>query len=141
MSMIQTAENPWFILIVISILIIATVSFLNILVKKLYYAVCILLIFLTFWYPSRSLFHLTDFNSLATSSQNQFFISGLSGDEIIRNRVLEALFRRIMRAYNDKKCFRVIIVIPLLPGFQVKVLPKIHQIRMYYSHVSFVLTS
>lgn len=51
--------------------------------------------------------------------QNQFFISGLSGDEMIRNRVLEALYRRIMRAYNDKKSFRVIIVIPLLPGFQV----------------------
>lgn len=38
---------------------------------------------------------------------------------MIRNRVLEALFRRIMRAYNDKKSFRVIVVIPLLPGFQV----------------------
>ncbi|XVE82197.1 hypothetical protein DITRI_Ditri15bG0128100 [Diplodiscus trichospermus] len=50
--------------------------------------------------------------------ENQFFISGLSGDETIRNRVLEALYRRIMRAYNDKKCFRVIIVIPLLPAFQ-----------------------
>ncbi|XP_019419033.1 PREDICTED: phospholipase D zeta 1 isoform X1 [Lupinus angustifolius] len=50
--------------------------------------------------------------------ENQFFISGLSGDEMIRNRVLEALYRRIMRAYNDKKSFRVIIVIPLLPGFQ-----------------------
>uniref|UniRef100_A0A3N7FFW4 Phospholipase n=1 Tax=Populus trichocarpa TaxID=3694 RepID=A0A3N7FFW4_POPTR len=50
--------------------------------------------------------------------ENQFLISGLSGDDIIRNRVLEALYRRIMRAFNDKKCFRVIIVIPLLPGFQ-----------------------
>ncbi|XP_034925825.1 phospholipase D zeta 1 isoform X2 [Populus alba] len=50
--------------------------------------------------------------------ENQFFISGLSGDDIIQNRVLEALYRRIMRAFNDKKCFRVIIVIPLLPGFQ-----------------------
>ncbi|KAK9288199.1 hypothetical protein L1049_016648 [Liquidambar formosana] len=50
--------------------------------------------------------------------ENQFFISGLAGDEIIRNRVLEALYRRILRAYNDRKCFRVIIVIPLLPGFQ-----------------------
>ncbi|CAI9119042.1 OLC1v1020696C1 [Oldenlandia corymbosa var. corymbosa] len=50
--------------------------------------------------------------------ENQFFISGLSGDEIIKNRVLEALYRRIMRAYNEKKCFRVIVVIPLLPGFQ-----------------------
>ncbi|XP_077218089.1 phospholipase D P1 [Tasmannia lanceolata] len=50
--------------------------------------------------------------------ENQFFISGLSGDEIIRNRVLEALYRRIMRADKEKKCFRVIIIIPLLPGFQ-----------------------
>ncbi|XP_047334526.1 phospholipase D zeta 1-like [Impatiens glandulifera] len=50
--------------------------------------------------------------------ENQFFISGLSGDDTIRNRVLESLYRRIMKAYNEKKCFRVIIVIPLLPGFQ-----------------------
>ncbi|XP_050218111.1 phospholipase D zeta 1 [Mercurialis annua] len=50
--------------------------------------------------------------------ENQFFISGLSGDEIIRNRVLESLYRRIMRAHNEKKCFRVIVVIPLIPGFQ-----------------------
>nr|CAD1833274.1 unnamed protein product [Ananas comosus var. bracteatus] len=47
-----------------------------------------------------------------------FFISGLSGDNLIRNRVLEALYRRVMRAEKEKKCFRVIIVIPLLPGFQ-----------------------
>ncbi|XP_058212536.1 phospholipase D zeta 1 isoform X1 [Rhododendron vialii] len=50
--------------------------------------------------------------------ENQFFISGLSGDDIIRNRVLEAIYRRVMRAFNEKKCFRVVIVIPLLPGFQ-----------------------
>lgn len=55
-------------------------------------------------------------------SQNQFFISGLSGDDLIRNRVLEALYCRVMRAYREKKTFRVIIVIPLLPGFQVVVL-------------------
>lgn len=30
-----------------------------------------------------------------------------------------------MRAYNEKKCFRVIIVIPLLPGFQVLIVPSI----------------
>ncbi|KAL5227220.1 hypothetical protein ABZP36_015485 [Zizania latifolia] len=50
--------------------------------------------------------------------ENQFFISGLSGDDTIKNRVLEALYRRILRAEKDKSCFRVIIVIPLLPGFQ-----------------------
>ncbi|KAL1539118.1 Phospholipase D zeta 1 [Salvia divinorum] len=50
--------------------------------------------------------------------ENQFFISGLSGDETIQNRVLEALYKRIARAHNEKKSFRVIVVIPLLPGFQ-----------------------
>ncbi|KAL4310950.1 hypothetical protein GQ457_01G030530 [Hibiscus cannabinus] len=50
--------------------------------------------------------------------ENQFFISGLTGDEIIKNRVLEALYQRILRAHSENKCFRVIIIIPLLPGFQ-----------------------
>jgi phospholipase D1/2 len=51
--------------------------------------------------------------------QNQFFISGLSGDDTVKNRVLEALYKRILRAHNEKKIFRVVVVIPLLPGFQV----------------------
>jgi phospholipase D1/2 len=51
--------------------------------------------------------------------ENQFFISGLSGDETIKNRVLEALYRRILRAEREKKRFKAIIIIPLLPGFQV----------------------
>ncbi|KAF6989839.1 hypothetical protein CFC21_007124 [Triticum aestivum] len=50
--------------------------------------------------------------------ENQFFISGLSGDDTIKNRVLEALYRRILRAEREKKRFKAIIVIPLLPGFQ-----------------------
>lgn len=50
--------------------------------------------------------------------ENQFFISGLSGDDTIQNRVLDALYHRILQAHKEKKCFRVIIVIPLLPGFQ-----------------------
>ncbi|VYS57619.1 unnamed protein product [Arabidopsis thaliana] len=50
--------------------------------------------------------------------ENQFFISGLSGDDTVKNRVLEALYKRILRAHNEKKIFRVVVVIPLLPGFQ-----------------------
>ncbi|XP_022870656.1 phospholipase D zeta 1-like isoform X2 [Olea europaea var. sylvestris] len=50
--------------------------------------------------------------------ENQFFISGLSEDEVIQNRVLESLYSRIIRAYRERKRFRAIIVIPLLPGFQ-----------------------
>ncbi|RZC80705.1 hypothetical protein C5167_043282 [Papaver somniferum] len=50
--------------------------------------------------------------------ENQFFISGLSQDEMIKNRVLEAFYKRIIRADKEQKCFRVIIVIPLLPDFE-----------------------
>ncbi|XP_024390954.1 phospholipase D zeta 1 [Physcomitrium patens] len=50
--------------------------------------------------------------------ENQFFISGLEGDDTIHNRVLQALYSRIMRAYKEGRCFRVIVLLPLLPGFQ-----------------------
>ncbi|KAJ6434536.1 hypothetical protein OIU84_018117 [Salix udensis] len=50
--------------------------------------------------------------------ENQFFISGLWEDEIIQNRVLDSIYKRILQAYKENKCFRVIIVIPLSPGFQ-----------------------
>ncbi|KAJ0719572.1 putative phospholipase D [Helianthus annuus] len=56
---------------------------------------------------------------VVVSFQNQFFISGLSDDDVIQNHVLEALYRRILRAHKEETCFRVIVVIPLLPGFQI----------------------
>ena len=59
--------------------------------------------------------------SFLYSFQNQFFISGLAKDDIIQNRVLEALYRRILQAHKEQNDFRVIIVMPLLPGFQVNV--------------------
>ncbi|THG18669.1 hypothetical protein TEA_005348 [Camellia sinensis var. sinensis] len=69
-------------------------------------------------FNSLFLFLTISFYARATYLQNQFFISGLLGDEVIRNGILESLYRRIMRAYNEKKCFRAFIIIPLLPGFQ-----------------------
>eukprot|EP00250_Pteridium_aquilinum_P013724 c21534_g1_i1 orf=388-3765(+) len=50
--------------------------------------------------------------------ENQFFISGFDDDDAICNRVLQALYDRVMQAHKEGSCFRVIIVIPLLPGFQ-----------------------
>ncbi|GBG32568.1 Phospholipase D, partial [Hondaea fermentalgiana] len=49
--------------------------------------------------------------------ENQFFISGLDADNIVANRVLDTLFKRIVRAHQAKTPFKVIVVIPLLPGF------------------------
>eukprot|EP00249_Psilotum_nudum_P019640 c27353_g1_i1 orf=427-3258(+) len=50
--------------------------------------------------------------------ENQFFVSGFDEDDAISNRVLQALYDRILQAHIDKRCFRVILVLPLLPGFQ-----------------------
>uniref|UniRef100_A0A7N0ZYU0 phospholipase D n=1 Tax=Kalanchoe fedtschenkoi TaxID=63787 RepID=A0A7N0ZYU0_KALFE len=50
--------------------------------------------------------------------ENQFFVSGLAGDQVIQNRVLDSIYKRILRAHREKKLFRVIVVVPLLPGFQ-----------------------
>jgi len=42
-------------------------------------------------------------------------------DDTIQNRILEAIYRRILQAHKEQEDFRVIVVLPLLPGFQVNV--------------------
>lgn len=49
--------------------------------------------------------------------ENQFFISSTAGNPI-RNKICEALLLRIRRAIEEDKPFKIIVVIPLLPGFQ-----------------------
>ncbi|XP_072542407.1 phospholipase D1 isoform X3 [Salminus brasiliensis] len=48
--------------------------------------------------------------------ENQFFIS--CADKSIHNSIGDALTERILRAYREKKKFRVYVVMPLLPGFE-----------------------
>ncbi|XP_073768952.1 phospholipase D1 isoform X3 [Danio rerio] len=48
--------------------------------------------------------------------ENQFFIS--CADKTIHNSIGDALTERILRAYREKKRFRVYVVMPLLPGFE-----------------------
>jgi len=55
--------------------------------------------------------------------ENQFFISNTAG-EPIRNRIAEALILRIKRAIDEKERFKVIVVLPLLPGFEGDVIDK-----------------
>ena len=49
--------------------------------------------------------------------ENQFFISSTGGD-IVANQVAQALVERIKVAAAHKEAFKVIVVLPLLPGFQ-----------------------
>ena len=49
--------------------------------------------------------------------ENQFFISGSAGVEV-HNQISEAIIMRIRQAAADKEKFRVMIMIPLLPGFE-----------------------
>lgn len=36
----------------------------------------------------------------------------------LKNKIVETLCKRIIKAFNEKKTFKVIIVVPLLPGFE-----------------------
>ncbi|CAF0776017.1 unnamed protein product [Rotaria sp. Silwood1] len=49
--------------------------------------------------------------------ENQFFVS-LIDDSTVHNGIAEALFKRILRAHQEKETFRVYIVMPLIPGFE-----------------------
>ena len=49
--------------------------------------------------------------------ENQFFISGMNGDQRIKNRIIEEIFQRIVRAHMEQPHqFKVYIFIPLLPS-------------------------
>lgn len=49
--------------------------------------------------------------------ENQFFISSTAGTPV-GNRIAEALVDRIKRAHQNNENFHVIVVMPLLPGFE-----------------------
>lgn len=49
--------------------------------------------------------------------ENQFFISSTAGDPI-KNMIAEILVSRIKRAIETGENFLVVIVIPLMPGFE-----------------------
>jgi len=54
--------------------------------------------------------------------ENQFFISSTrthtSDVDMVKNRIAEAILRRIIRAHHNKQTFRVYVLIPLLPAFE-----------------------
>lgn len=49
--------------------------------------------------------------------ENQFFISSTAGNPI-HNRIAETIVLRIRKAIDENQNFKVIVVIPLLPGFE-----------------------
>jgi phospholipase D1/2 len=49
--------------------------------------------------------------------ENQFFISGTAGDPV-ENQIAQALVDRILVAAAEQTPFRVVVVMPLLPGFE-----------------------
>lgn len=50
--------------------------------------------------------------------ENQFFVSGMSNDPLVENRIAQALYARISKAAAEKAKFRVIVFLPLLPAFE-----------------------
>ncbi|XP_078230176.1 phospholipase D2 isoform X13 [Callithrix jacchus] len=52
-----------------------------------------------------------------TTVQNQFFISCSDGRTVL-NKVGDEIVDRILKAHKQGQCFRVYLLLPLLPGFQ-----------------------
>lgn len=44
-------------------------------------------------------------------------MSATDGGKVLKNQIAKALINRITKAINDKKKFRVIFLMPLIPGF------------------------
>ncbi|KNE71302.1 hypothetical protein AMAG_15542 [Allomyces macrogynus ATCC 38327] len=49
--------------------------------------------------------------------ENQFFVTSSSESGGARNKIGQALYRRILRAHENQQPFRVIVMMPLLPAF------------------------
>lgn len=49
--------------------------------------------------------------------ENQFFISATKNNGVVKNRIVEALAQKIISCIQKKEEFRVVIFVPLLPGF------------------------
>ena len=66
--------------------------------------------------------------------ENQFFISKASsgnGSTPVRNRIIEALADRIVKAHKEQQKFRVIVMMPLLPAFEADVnMPEASSVRL-----------
>jgi phospholipase D1/2 len=60
--------------------------------------------------------HLIDESNHFIYIENQFFVSGTAGS-LVKNQIAEAIVRRIKIAAAEKEKFKVIVVLPLLPGF------------------------
>ncbi|GJE90640.1 phospholipase D [Phanerochaete sordida] len=49
--------------------------------------------------------------------ENQFFISSTTTDDPVKNQIANALVQRILQAARDGQKFKVVVVIPEVPGF------------------------
>lgn len=49
--------------------------------------------------------------------QNQFFISASNKNGVVKNRIMEAICNRVIKAISRNQDFKVMIIMPLIPGF------------------------
>ncbi|CAO1442602.1 unnamed protein product [Diamesa serratosioi] len=66
--------------------------------------------------------------------EHQFFISIGNPGHVIKNKIACTLINRIVRAFKEKKVFRVYVIIPLLPNFQGDVVGATGNTQRVISH-------
>ena len=74
--------------------------------------------------------------------ENQFFISSTGGSKV-KNKIADTLAKRICRAIDEEKPFLLMILIPLLPGFEGNICSKeTHLLRVQvYWHLMTIYSS
>ncbi|KAI7906737.1 uncharacterized protein BX663DRAFT_497470 [Cokeromyces recurvatus] len=73
--------------------------------------------------------------------ENQFFITTTENDPsyILKNRIGEAIVKRIIRAHDEQEKFKVFVLIPLMPAFPAELSSKdaaTARLVMYYQYIS-----
>ena len=68
--------------------------------------------------------------------ENQFFISS-TASPLVKNKIAEALAYKIKEAHEDGRKFKILILLPLLPGFEgdVRTSPVL-RIQMYWQYMT-----
>lgn len=69
--------------------------------------------------------------------ENQFFMSSTADEKILKNQIVQTLVYKIIEMHKKKKPFKVVIVLPLCPGFEgdVRTAPVL-RIQMFWQYMT-----
>lgn len=69
--------------------------------------------------------------------ENQFFMSSTADEKIVKNQIVQSIVFKIIEMHKKKKPFKVVIVLPLCPGFEGDVrTAAVLRIQMFWQYMT-----